>query len=92
DFSEISDHLTVTALYDPTIIGLSAEAYVDKLNGNKNELTITVTEFWSDGAEISFTETFSISNNAADTYDVYGYSVYVDTKGNDQIRDCRIVN
>jgi hypothetical protein len=91
EFSFITGNLTVTALYDPTIIGLSADAYVKKLSGNMNALTITVTEFWSDGTKIYFTETFSISNNAADTYKVGDYSVYVNTKGNDQIRECRIV-
>ena len=32
-----------------------------------------------------------ISNNAAGTYAVGKYKVYVDTKGNDQIRECYIV-
>jgi hypothetical protein len=69
----------------------SATAKVNKFNGNKNELTITVTELRSDFTTKEITETFSINNNAADTYDVGNYIVYVDTKGNDQIRACYIV-
>jgi len=37
-------------------------------------------------------KTISIDNNAAGTYDVHGYKVYVDTKGNDQIRALYFVN
>ena len=73
------------------LVSVDASAYVTKLNGNKNDLTITVTERYSDGSSDVITKTFSINNNAADTYNVGGYKVYVDTKGNDQIRDCRIV-
>ena len=67
------------------------EAFVTKLNGNQNDLTITVVELYADGSEILITETFIINNNSVDIYDIGGYMVYVDTKGNDQIRDCRIV-
>ena len=66
-------------------------AYVEKMNGNKNSLTVTVTEYYSDGSSAEFKETFLINNNAAGTYEVNGYSVYVDTKGNTQVRECRIV-
>ena len=68
----------------------TVDAYVTKLNGNKNDLTITVTEHLSNGTIKSFTETFSINNNAAGTYEVNDYVVYVDTKGNTQIRACYI--
>ena len=68
------------------------EASVEKLNGNQNRLTITVTEFYPDGTENVITETFMIRNNAADTYNVGGYSIYADTKGNIQIRQCEVVN
>ena len=69
-------------------------ASVEKLNGNKNNLTITITEELSYGQVNTITKTFSINNNAADTYILEGfktYKVYVDTKGNDQIRACYIV-
>jgi len=65
-------------------------AYVEKLNGNKNNLTVTVTETYVGTQTIVYSKTFSINNNAADTYKVGPYSVYVDTKGNDQIRACYI--
>jgi len=59
-------------------------------NGNKNNLTITLTVEFYNAPSITYTETFSISNNAADTYQVGPYKVYVDTKGNDQIRACYV--
>ncbi|MCL1886070.1 MAG: hypothetical protein FWF98_04890 [Dehalococcoidia bacterium] len=79
-----------------TVNGLSADAFVEKLNGNKNSLTITITELVSKAGsdkqtEATYTETFSINNNAAGIYEVGPYSVYVDTKGNTQIREIYIV-
>ena len=75
---------------DKTIVA-TPSAHVTQLNGNKNDLTITVTQKLADGSIRPLTETFSINNNAAGTYTVGSYRVYVDTKGNTQIRDCRIV-
>jgi hypothetical protein len=67
-------------------------AFVTKLNGNQNDLTITVTEIYADGTtEPPITMTFKINNNAEGVYDVGGYKVYVDTKGNEQIRACYIL-
>ena len=68
------------------------EASVEKLNGDQNRLTITITEFYPDGTENVITESFMIKNNAEDTYTVGGYSIYVDTKGNIQIRQCEVVD
>ena len=78
-------------VYQRLLIDVSPVASVKKLNGNKNDLTITVTETYEDGTKEVFTKTFSINNNAADTYVVGPYKVYVDTKGNDQIRACYVV-
>ena len=72
-------------------VSATPAASVKKQSGNQNELTITVTELYADGSTNEITETFKISNNAAGTYAVGDYSVYVDTKGNDQIRACYIV-
>ena len=73
-----------------------AEAYVVKQNGNKNSLTITVFEVYREGSGYYEKEvgekTFSIDNNAAGYYQVAGHKVYVDTKGNTQIRACYIVD
>jgi len=74
-----------------TLVSATPTAYVTNLNGNKNDLTVTITETYSDGSKEVFTKTFSINNNAAGSYDVGGYMVYVDTKGNTQIRECYIV-
>jgi len=80
-----------TKVPEPTLVSAAPAAKVAKLNGSRNDLTITVTELYSDGSEIEITATISINNNAAGTYEVGGYKVYVDTKGNDQIRACYIV-
>jgi uncharacterized repeat protein (TIGR02543 family) len=102
NFSETKANrdLTLTAKWtpsvdptpDPVSPTVTPSAYVEKLNGNKNNLTITVTASYADGSsKVLGTKTFSINNNAADTYSVGGYNVYVDTKGNTQIRSCHIV-
>ena len=70
----------------------SASAFVQKLNGNMNNLTIYVERVWPNGNVDSWEETFNINNNSAGTYIVGPYSVYVDTKGNDQIRACYFVD
>ena len=72
-------------------VEVTPEAYINKLNGNKNELTIVITEYYRDGSTEVYTETFAINNNSADTYNVGAYKVYVDTKGNTQIRACYLV-
>jgi predicted phosphodiesterase len=72
-------------------VSATPDAFVTKLNGNQNDLTITVTDLYADGTTNAVTTTFKINNNAAGTYEVGGYKVYVDTKGNDQIRACYIV-
>ena len=83
---------------ETTCENVKVDASVKQLNGNKNDLTITVTEtyvgFFGGQEIVSVVETvktFSINNNAAGTYEVGEYKVYVDTKGNTQIRECYIV-
>ncbi|RHW32837.1 hypothetical protein D1B31_21055 [Neobacillus notoginsengisoli] len=66
-------------------------AFVTKLKGNQNDLTITVTEHYTDGYVNEITETIRINNNAAGTYEVGDNQVYVDTKGDTQIRECYVV-
>ena len=93
DSMEIIDEYTVIktdVIEKPVVVAVNPSAYITKLNGNNNDLTITVIEELSDGTTNTVTQTFSIGNNAADIYIVGSYMVYVDTKGNDQIRDCRI--
>jgi len=90
----IKTNMVLTAIWEetkPTIDSVTPIASVKQLNGNKNDLTITLTEKLSDGTTNMFSQTFSINNNAADTYTVGTYRVYVDTKGNTQIRACYIV-
>jgi len=70
---------------------VAASAFVTKLTGNTNDLTITVTNTYDEEHVETFTETFSINNNSAGTFAVGPYNVYVDTYGNDKIRACDIV-
>ena len=76
---------------EATLNSVVPTAAVKKLSGNQNDLTVTVTELFSNGMSNIITKTIKINNNAAGTYDIGGYNVYVDTKGNDQIRACHIV-
>ncbi|MFJ2034065.1 M20/M25/M40 family metallo-hydrolase [Streptosporangium sp. NPDC087985] len=73
------------------VIDAKPSAVVKKLKGNKNELTITVKQTHIDGSESPVTATFTINNNAAGTYTVGDYKVYVETKGNTQVRSISIV-
>ncbi|MCL2291701.1 MAG: cadherin-like beta sandwich domain-containing protein, partial [Candidatus Bathyarchaeota archaeon] len=75
-----------------TVVSATPTASVKQLSGNQNDLTITVTELLSDGTTNVISQIFRINNNAVDTYTVGPYRVYVDTKGNTQIRACYIVN
>ncbi|MCL1905371.1 MAG: hypothetical protein FWG06_00005 [Clostridiales bacterium] len=96
DYSSIIDKkVAVTGLAEAGVVStkvvqLVPTASVKKQNGNKNDLTITVTAFYDDGTKAVFSKVFSISNNADGHYEVGGYIVFVDTKGNDQIRSCFI--
>ncbi|MCM3762344.1 endo-1,4-beta-xylanase [Alkalihalobacillus oceani] len=74
-----------------TLDSATPGATVERLNGNQNRLTVTVTEVYSDGLTETFSEEVLIRNNAEDIYQVGPYKVYVDTKGNGQIRECYIV-
>jgi len=69
-----------------------SSAYVRVIPGNTNELTITVAELLSNGMTNFISETYTIRNNAEGNYSVGGYEVFIDTKGNDQIRQNYIVS
>ncbi|MFG1834362.1 M20/M25/M40 family metallo-hydrolase [Micromonospora chersina] len=73
------------------VVDAKPSAVVKKLNGDTNELTITVKQTRVDGSESPVTATFTIDNNAAGTYAVGDYKVYVDTKGNTQVRSISIL-
>lgn len=75
-----------------TPLNVEAKASVVKRDGSSNDLTITVTTAMSDGSTTVSRETVNISNNSAGTYPVGTYRVYVDTKGNTQVRECRVVS
>lgn len=72
---------------------VSAEPFaaVTKEKGNKNTLTVTVLETYESGKTENLVGVFTIDNNAIGIYNVGRYNVYVDTKGNVQIRACYIV-
>jgi hypothetical protein len=73
-------------------------ATVEPYMGNQSKLTVTVTEFFPDGTEHKITANLIIENDARGIYTVgpcsmcgKSYTVYVDVKGNDQVRVCRMV-
>jgi hypothetical protein len=79
------------------VFGAIAYAEAVHVTGNQSTLTITITEFTYDPEHI-ITRVIPIENNAIGTYSVgpcpicgKTYLVYVDVKGTDQIRECRIV-
>jgi len=72
------------------LIAVVPTAWVKQLNGNKNELYITVTEVYCNGTTHVFEAMFLINNNAEGSYKVGDYVVFVNTKGNTQIREIRI--
>ena len=73
------------------LVRVTPSASVTKDKGNTNTLRVIVTEIYESGKTETFTGTFTINNNTAGAYYVGEYLVYVDTKGNDQIRACYIV-
>jgi len=91
DADVIKDDMTLIAKWREIPLSVTPTASVDKLNGNQNRLHITVTELYRDGPKVVIQESVMINNNAAGFYTVGGYKVYVDTKGNTQIRECYIV-
>ena len=89
--TETSARTNLSFIYTPAQPSYYVTASVEKLNGNQNRLTITVTELYPGGTENVITETFLIPRNSEGTYEIGGYSVYVDTKGNIQVRQCEVV-
>lgn len=73
------------------LVSAEPSASVERLNGNTNRLTVTVTETWSRSGEKEISETFVIRNNAAGTYQVGSHRVLVDTQGGVKIRDIATV-
>jgi M6 family metalloprotease-like protein len=89
--NQISSAVQAADVYKRLLIDVVPVAFVKQFNGNKNDLTVNVTEIYEDGTTEFFSATISIDNNAAATYTVGPYKVYVDTKGNTQIRACYVV-
>ncbi|RKN15681.1 M20/M25/M40 family metallo-hydrolase [Micromonospora musae] len=73
------------------VVDAEPSAVVRKLKGSKNELTITVQQTHVNGSKSPVTATFTIHNNASGVYRVGDYQVYVETKGNTQVRKICIV-
>ena len=73
------------------VTNITPAAYVEKLNGNQNKLFITVALEYEDGATEDIKWDGLIGNNASGVFNVGDYKVYIDTKGNTQIRACYIV-
>jgi hypothetical protein len=67
-------------------------ASVKVLSGSKNDLTVTVTEYYIGGEPVVISKTFRIDNNSGGNFDVGRYKVFVATAGNDQIREVRFAD
>jgi len=80
----------LVAEFDAKVVETVPEASVKVVAGNRNLLTVKVTEVNYFGDERELVEEFSIPNNASGFYQVGSYSVFVNTKGNDQIREVYI--
>lgn len=75
-----------------TVESAEASGVVNQLKGNQNELVITIEEVYTDGTRSGrLTETFLINKNAEGIYRVGRYDIFVNTKGNNQIREIYIV-
>ena len=87
-FTPITSNITLAAKWvkNSVLIDKKVSAYVVKLNGNQNELTIALFEYFSDGKVLAYERVFMINNNAAGFYKVNEYTVFVETKGNTQVR------
>jgi len=90
-YVDITEGSVSKPVLPPKIVKVTPTASVRVISGNQNELTITVTEFYSDGSTKVIRTTLMIKNNAEGTYQVGSYKVFINTKGNDQIREIRIV-
>lgn len=78
------------AEFEAKVISATPEASVKVVPGASNLLTVKVTEVNYFGDEKELVEEFSIPNNASGFFQVGSYSVFVNTKGNDQIRQIYI--
>jgi hypothetical protein len=89
--AEFTSPDAVYVTVDNAVVDAEPSAVVQRLTGSTNQLTVTVNEARLDGTESSVSATFTIRNNSAGTYTVGDYRVYVDTKGNTQVRSISIV-
>ena len=71
---------------EPTLLDTWPGAAVEKLDGSKNKLTVTVYDKYSDKSVKSISESFTIDNNAVGTYVIGDYIVYVNTRDT-QVRE-----
>ena len=73
-----------------TIVDVEYSAFITRLNGNQNDLTITVTEYFEDGGINKLTDTFRIDNNGSGLFIIGNYEIFINTQGNDRIRELRM--
>ena len=66
------------------VVDVSASAIVTLTDNSRNILTVTVVEEYCDETFGSFERVFSVNNNAMATFDVGGYSIFVDTRVSNQ--------
>lgn len=88
----INSYSTTYVIPEPVSFDYAeVSASVVKLNGNENELIITITETFTDNSSVETPYSFMIKNNSSGIYEAGEYRVFVDTKGNTSIRACYFV-
>jgi hypothetical protein len=73
------------------LVSATPFATVYRLNGNQNQLTVTVTLLFSDKSEEVIEETILIDNNSDVIVEVGDFEVFISRRGNDQIREIFII-
>jgi subtilisin family serine protease len=78
--------------YETFVVAIALDASVTVTPGNTNQLHITIEETFCNGYERVLAQTFVIRNNDSGVFTLEYYQVFVNTQGNNQIRELRIVN
>jgi len=87
-YAKLAERLNAAiGVYNSANLVVTPVAAVEKLSGNQNLLTIAVKESFPLTPSRMEKTSIMINNNAAGYYSVGNYTVFVDIKGNTQVRD-----
>ena len=74
------------------VMSLYYSASIEKIGGRYNLITFQITEVFDNGFERIIYETFSIENNSSATFIIERYQFFVETYGNNKIRNLQLIN